>query len=81
MKKKIFFVFFSCLFAFMLTSCGKILSVVTVDDDGEKVITNYISVIGNEVYDASSSFSSWKELQNDYFDVKKTLSGKSSFLH
>lgn len=59
MKKKLVFLLFSCLFAMMLTSCDEVLSVVTVDENGEKVVNNYVSMFGDRVYDETASFKSW----------------------
>lgn len=63
MEKKIGFFLFTCLFALFLTSCDEVLSVVTVGDDGEKIINNYVSIIGNTVYDESVSLKSWEEIE------------------
>ena len=63
MKKKIRFFLFTCLFALFLTSCDEVLSVVTVGDDGEKIVNNYVSMIGDTVYDESVSLKSWEELE------------------
>ncbi|WP_296028957.1 hypothetical protein [uncultured Treponema sp.] len=63
MKKKIRFFLFTCLFALFLTSCDEVLSVVTVGDDGEKIVNNYVSMIGDTVYDESISLKSWEELE------------------
>lgn len=61
MKKKIGILLFSCLFAMLLTSCDEVLSVVTVGENGEKVVNNYISMFGDKVYDETVSFKSWRE--------------------
>ncbi|WP_296014583.1 hypothetical protein [uncultured Treponema sp.] len=63
MKKKIRFFLFTCLFALFLTSCDEVLSVVTVGDDGKKIVNNYVSMIGDTVYDESVSLKSWEELE------------------
>ncbi len=63
MKKKLGILLFSCLLVLTLTSCDEVLSVVTANKDGEKVITNYISVFDDTVYDEDSSFKSWKDLK------------------
>ena len=57
---------FSCLLALLLTSCDEILSVVTCNKEGEKVVNNYISIYGDKVYDETSSIKSWTDL--DVFD-------------
>ena len=68
MKKKLGLALFLCLFAFLLTSCDEVLSVVTVNKDGEKVVNNYVSMFGNKVYDESVTLKSWKDIElfNDY---------------
>jgi len=68
MKKKICLALFLCLLAFLLTSCDEVLSVVTVNKDGEKVVNNYVSMFGNKVYDKSVTLKSWKDIElfNDY---------------
>ena len=68
MKKKICLALFLCLLAFLLTSCDEVLSVVTVNKDGEKVVNNYVSMFGNKVYDESVTLKSWKDIElfNDY---------------
>ena len=63
MKKKFGFFLFICLFALFLTSCDEVLSVVTVGDDGKKIVNNYVSMIGDTVYDESVSLKSWEELE------------------
>lgn len=68
MEKKICLALFLCLLAFLLTSCDEVLSVVTVNKDGEKVVNNYVSMFGNKVYDESVTLKSWKDIElfNDY---------------
>ena len=68
MKKKICLALFLCLLAFLLASCDEVLSVVTVNKDGEKVVNNYVSMFGNKVYDESVTLKSWKDIElfNDY---------------
>jgi hypothetical protein len=43
--------------------CGDVLSVVTVNENGEKVFHNYISLIGDTVYDATVKLKNWKEME------------------
>ena len=63
MKKKLFILLLSCLAAFLLTSCDEVLSVVTVDENGEKVVNNYVSLFADKVYDESVSFKSWNDIE------------------
>lgn len=63
MKKKLLILFLSCLAAFLLASCNEVLSVVTVDKNGEKVVSNYVSLISDKVYDESVSFKSWNDIE------------------
>ncbi len=63
MKKKLFILLLSCLAAFFLTSCDEVLSVVTVDENGEKVVNNYVSLFEDKVYDESVSFKSWNDIE------------------
>lgn len=63
MKKKLGFLLFSCLLALLLTSCDEVLSVVTVDENGEKVVNSYVSMFGDKVYDETASFKSWKDIE------------------
>lgn len=62
MKKKLGIFLFSCFLALLLTSCDEVLSVVTVNESGEKVVNNYVSLFGNKVYDESASLKSWKDI-------------------
>ena len=62
MKKKLGIILFSCLLAFLLTSCDEVLSVVTAGKDGEKVVNNYVSVISDKVYDDTVTFKSWQDI-------------------
>lgn len=63
MKKKFLIMLVSCFLAFILTSCDEVLSVVTANEKGEKVVNNYISMFENTVYDDDISLSSWKEIE------------------
>ena len=63
MKKKLLILLLSCLAAFLLTSCDEVLSVVTVDENGEKVVNNYVSLFEDKVYDESVSFKSWNDIE------------------
>ena len=62
MKKKFAILLFSCLLALLFTGCDEVLSVVTCNEDGEKVVNNYISIYGDKVYDETSSIKSWTDL-------------------
>jgi len=53
-----------------LMGCDDVLSVITVNDNGDKVIHRYISIMGDTVYDATVSIRNWREieqLQDDDF--------------
>ncbi|MGP1586712.1 MAG: hypothetical protein ACTTHG_00025 [Treponemataceae bacterium] len=63
MRKKLGVVFFLCLFAFLFTSCDEVLSVVTLDENGEKIVNNYVSTFSDTVYDESISFKSWHDIE------------------
>lgn len=63
MKKKFLILLLSCLATFLLTSCDEVLSVVTVDENGEKVVNNYVSLFADKVYDESVSFKSWNDIE------------------
>lgn len=62
MKKKIGVLIFSCLLALLLTSCDEVLSVVTAGENGEKKVSNYMSVFRDTVYDETVSLSKWQDL-------------------
>ncbi|MCL2763540.1 MAG: hypothetical protein FWD36_10150 [Treponema sp.] len=51
------------LFLLFLTGCDDVLSVVTVNENGEKVFHNYVSLMGNTVYDATVSLKNWQDVQ------------------
>lgn len=63
MKKRLGILLFSCLLALLLTSCDEFLSVVTVGENGEKVVNSYVSMFGDKVYDETVSFKSWKDIE------------------
>lgn len=71
MKKKFGILFLSFLLTFLFLGCDEVLSVVTVNEDGEKVVNNYVSVIGNKVYDESISIKSWQEI--DIFNSESPI--------
>jgi len=62
MKKKILFVM--VVFSLFLMGCDDVLTVVTVNEDGEKVIRSYISFIGNTVYDSTASLKNWRDVED-----------------
>ena len=63
MKKRLGIMLLSCLLALLLTSCDEVLSVVTVGENGEKVVNSYVSMFGDKVYDETASFKSWKDIE------------------
>jgi len=62
MKKKIWFLM--GVFSLFLMGCDDVLTVVTVNEDGEKVIRSYISFIGNTVYDSTVSLRNWRDMEH-----------------
>lgn len=62
MKKKLGILLFSCLLIILLTSCDEVLSVVTENESGEKVVNNYVSMFDDTVYDESASIKSWRDI-------------------
>lgn len=62
MKRKLGVLFASCLLVLLITSCDEVLSVVTVGEDGEKVVNNYVSMFSDKVYDESVSMKTWKNI-------------------
>lgn len=63
MKKKLGILLCLGLLSILLTSCDEILSVVTKNENGEKVVNNYVSMYGETVYDEESSLESWKDIR------------------
>jgi len=64
------------VFSLFFMGCDDVLSVVTVNENGEKVIHNYVSFIGNTVYDATVSLKNWRDmerLKDDDFLSKNLL--------
>ena len=51
MKRKFGVILFSLVLAVLLTSCDEVLSVVTEGKDGEKKVSNYVSMFSDKVYD------------------------------
>ncbi|MBQ5646926.1 MAG: hypothetical protein IIV07_07665 [Treponema sp.] len=62
MKKKIGVVLFSLLLVFLLSSCDEVLSVVTVGENGEKIVNNYVSVISDKFYDETVTLKFWQDI-------------------
>lgn len=62
MKRKLGVLFASCLLVFLITSCDEVLSVVTVGENGEKVVNNYVSMFSDKVYDENVSMKTWKNI-------------------
>ena len=62
MKKKIGVVLFSLFLVFLLSSCDEVLSVVTVGENGEKIVNNYVSVISDKFYDETVTLKSWQDI-------------------
>ena len=64
------------VFSLFLMGCNDVLSVVTVNEKGEKVIHNYVSLIGETVYDATVSLKNWQDigqLKGDDFSLENLL--------
>ena len=64
------------LFSLFLMGCDGVLSVVTVNENGEKIFLNYISIISDTVYDATVSIKNWKDmelLKDDDFSSENIL--------
>ena len=65
MKRKFGVILFSLAIAVLLTSCDEVLSVVTEGKDGEKKVSNYVSMFSDKVYDETVSFKQWKDVFDD----------------
>jgi len=61
MKKSVWLVL--GLFSLILMGCDNVLSVVTVNENGEKVIHSYISLIENTVYDSTANLKNWRNIE------------------
>ena len=72
MKKRLGILLLSCLLALLLTSCDEVLSVVTVGENGEKVVNSYVSMFGDKVYDETASFN--KNTSRDKFSAQAIFS-------
>ena len=64
MKKTVLFVV-AGVFSLFLMGCDDVLTVITVNENGEKVIHSYISLIGNTVYDSTVSLKNWRDVTED----------------
>jgi len=66
MKKKIWLLLgvFS-LFSLFLMGCDDVLSVVTLNEKGEKVVHSYISLMSDTVYDSTASLKNWRDITED----------------
>ena len=51
------------LISLILMGCDDVLSVITVNENGEKVVHNYISMIGDTVYDATVNLKNWQDTE------------------
>jgi len=64
------------IFSLFLMGCDDILSVVTVNENGEKVVHNYVSMMGNTVYDTTMSLKNWQnieQIKDDDFSSESLL--------
>lgn len=71
MKKKLCLGVLVCSLLLLLTSCDEVLSVVTVGEDGKKVVNSYVSMIAETVYDESVTLKSWRD--TDLFDGEEIV--------
>lgn len=62
MKRKLGMLFASCLLVLLITSCDEVLSVVTLGENGEKVVNSYVSMFSDKVYDESVSMKTWNDI-------------------
>ena len=62
MKKTVWFVI--GVFSLFLMGCDDVLTVVTVNENGEKVIHSYISLMGETVYDSTVSLKNWRDIDD-----------------
>jgi hypothetical protein len=60
-KKTVWFVIGA--FSLFLMGCDDVLTVVTVNENGEKVIHSYISLMGDTVYDSTASLKNWRDME------------------
>lgn len=62
MKRKLGAFFALGLLVLLITGCDEVLSVVTVGENGEKVVNNYVSMFSDKVYDESVSMKTWNDI-------------------
>jgi hypothetical protein len=60
MRKKGWFVI--GVFSLFLIGCDDVLTVVTVNEKGEKVIHSYLSLMGDTVHDSTVSLKNWRDM-------------------
>ena len=60
MKKKKWLLM--AVLSLFLMGCDDVLTVVTVNEDGERVTLSYISFISNTVYDSTISLTNWRDV-------------------
>jgi len=75
MKKRIWLVFgVLSLFSLFLMGCDDVLSVVTLNEKGEKVVHSYISLMKDTVYDSTASLKNWRDIaENEEFSMDNLL--------
>jgi len=61
--KKLALVLVIGVFSLFFMGCDDVLSIVTVNENGEKVIHNYVSFISDTVYDATVSLKNWQDME------------------
>jgi hypothetical protein len=61
MKKNVWFLI--GVFSLFLMGCDDVLTVVTVNENGEKVIHSYMSLMGDTVYDSTVSLKNWRDME------------------
>jgi hypothetical protein len=74
MKKSVLFII--GMFSLFLMGCDDVLTVVTVNENGEKVIHSYISLISDTIYDTTASLRNWRDteqIKNDDFSSDNLL--------
>jgi capsule polysaccharide modification protein KpsS len=51
-------------FSLFLMGCGDVLTVLTVNEDGEKVYYTYISLGDHTVYDSTVTLKNWQDVEH-----------------
>jgi len=69
MKKNFWFLMVMIVFSLFLMGCDDVLTVVTVNENGEKVLRSYISFFGNTVYDSTISLRNWRDVGYIFEDL------------